>query len=51
LATTSPPPLDWFVLAVLLGARVLLFLLLGRRYGFHQDEMYFIDCGRHLAFG
>jgi len=49
--TMSKPPLDWFVLAVLLGARLLLFLLLGGRYGFHQDEMYFIDCGRHLAFG
>lgn len=47
----SMPPLDWPVLAVLLGARFLLYLLLGGRYGFHQDEMYFIDCGRHLAFG
>lgn len=47
----SKPPLDWSVLAVLLGARILLYLLLGGRYGFHQDEMYFIDCGRHLAFG
>lgn len=49
--TVSKPPLDWPVLVVLLGARCLLYLLFGGRYGFHQDEMYFIDCGCHLAFG
>lgn len=49
--TPSKPPLDWSVLAVLLVARFLLYLLLGGRYGFHGDETYFIDCGRHLAFG
>lgn len=49
--TASKPPLDWPVLAVLLGTRFLLYLLFGGRYGFHQDELYFIDCGRHLAFG
>lgn len=49
--TLSKPPLDWRVLLVLIGARLLLYLLFGGRYGFHRDEMYFIDCGRHLAFG
>lgn len=26
-------------------------LLLASRYGYHADELYFIECGRHLAFG
>jgi hypothetical protein len=26
-------------------------LLLATRYGYHADELYFIECGRHLAFG
>ena len=21
------------------------------RYGYHGDELYFLECGRHLAFG
>jgi hypothetical protein len=26
-------------------------LALVNRYGYHGDELYFLDCGRHLAFG
>src|SRR5690349_3360771 len=29
----------------------LVHLLLANRYGYHSDELYFIECGRHLAFG
>jgi hypothetical protein len=35
--------------AILLNAAV--HLLLANRYGHHGDELYFIECGRHLAFG
>jgi hypothetical protein len=34
---------------ILLNAGV--HLLLANRYGYHGDELYFIECGRHLAFG
>jgi hypothetical protein len=29
----------------------LLHLVLAGRYDYHRDELYFIECGRHLAFG
>lgn len=31
--------------------KALVHLLLIGRYGYHTDELYFIECGRHLAFG
>jgi hypothetical protein len=30
---------------------VLVHLTLVNEYGYHGDELYFLDCGRHLAFG
>jgi 4-amino-4-deoxy-L-arabinose transferase-like glycosyltransferase len=38
-------------LLVLVVAVVLLHLFVNRRWGYHSDELYFIECGRHLAFG
>lgn len=35
----------------LVSAKTLLHLWLIDRYGYHGDELYFIECGRHLAFG
>lgn len=33
------------------GAVSALLLLLARRYGWHRDELYFLEAGRHLAWG
>ncbi len=41
------PVLAWVIAAVF----VALELALSGRYGFMQDELYFIEAGRHLAFG
>ncbi len=53
-ATGSPRALPPWALAPLLsigGAKLLLHLLLGGRYGYFRDELYFLDCGRHLDWG
>lgn len=39
------------VVAALCSIKVLVHLALIDRYGYHGDELYFLDCGRHLAFG
>jgi len=45
------PPLATSLLLLLSGAKFLIHLLLGGRYGYFRDELYFLDCGRHLAWG
>ena len=39
------------LLVALAGFKLALHLLLAGRYGYFRDEMYFLDCGRHLSFG
>ena len=39
------------LLAALTGFKLVLHLSLANRYGYFRDELYFLDCGRHLAFG
>jgi hypothetical protein len=44
-------PLDWRQLALLVGVKLLLHLLSSNAYGFFRDELYFLDCARHLGWG
>jgi hypothetical protein len=37
----------WLIAAVAVGIE----LAVSGRYGYHRDELYFLECGRHLALG
>lgn len=41
----------WGALLAVAGVKLALHLALANRYGFFRDELYFLDCGRHLAWG
>src|SRR5229473_2408356 len=43
--------LDWKVLALLAGVKLAVHLATAGRYGYFRDELYFLDCGRHLDWG
>jgi len=45
------PVLAVGLVATLAGAKLLIHLLLSNRYGYFRDELYFLDCGRHLSWG
>ncbi|HSN93137.1 MAG TPA: glycosyltransferase family 39 protein, partial [Anaeromyxobacteraceae bacterium] len=45
------PARAWIAPAAIAGAGVLLHLAAGDRYGFFRDELYFVVCGKHLAWG
>lgn len=44
-------PLDLRIVALLVGAKLLVHLVTAGRYGYFRDELYFLDCGRHLDWG
>ena len=44
-------PQDWRLLGLLVGLKLLLHLLSSQAYGFFRDELYFLDCARHLGWG
>ena len=41
----------WFIIAVLGTIKLVLHLLVNRRYGYFRDELYYIACSRHLDWG
>jgi hypothetical protein len=44
-------PLDLRLVALLAGAKLAVHLATAGRYGYFRDELYFLDCGRHLDWG
>ncbi|WLT30538.1 glycosyltransferase family 39 protein [Geothrix sp. PMB-07] len=44
-------PMDWRLVALLAGLKLLVHLLSSQAYGFFRDELYFLDCARHLGWG
>ena len=50
-APSAEPKLATTLLYAMSGGILLLHLLLSGRYGYFRDELYFLDCARHLAWG
>ena len=51
-AAGALPRLDWVAVVVLCAAKLLLHLFSSvQRYGYFRDELYYLDLGRHLAWG
>lgn len=51
LLTELPVPTDTAILVWMAVALILLHCLVNNQYGFHRDELNFIEDGRHLAWG
>jgi hypothetical protein len=49
--TSSMIPLDWRLVAAFSAATVLIHFLTNGAYGYFRDELYFMACGEHLAWG
>ena len=52
LSVGSLPRIEWLAIIVLCAAKLLLHIFTSvQRYGYFRDELYYLDLGRHLAFG
>src|SRR5262249_52787217 len=47
----SLPALDPWILALLVAAKLLVHVATAGKYGYFRDELYFLDCARHLDWG
>src|SRR5437868_6611298 len=50
-ASRQMPPFARSAAIAFVACRLLLFVFIGGRYGYFRDELYFLDCARHLAAG
>jgi 4-amino-4-deoxy-L-arabinose transferase-like glycosyltransferase len=50
-ASAAAPRLERALLLGLSGTKLLIHAALSGRYGYFRDELYFLDCGRHLDWG
>jgi 4-amino-4-deoxy-L-arabinose transferase-like glycosyltransferase len=51
LADDDVAPLAWRPVIAIAGVAVLLLVVTASRYGWHRDELYFLEAGKHLAWG
>jgi 4-amino-4-deoxy-L-arabinose transferase-like glycosyltransferase len=51
VSTPARPPLWRGAVFGIAGCFVVLELVVSARYGFHRDELYFLACARHMAWG
>ena len=50
-ALSSLPSLSMAAILAICGCNLVLYFLAANHYGYFRDELYFLDCGRHLDWG